>query len=259
MLRSRCVPLAGAALAAGSLAVISHAAAARMPHAGPAGSVVSPPVRLAGPPAGRGLITSSNWSGYVAHGGTYSRVSASWTEPTGTCTTGHRYSSFWVGLDGYGSRTVEQTGSEVDCAGGTPKYYSWYEMYPAYPVNFASPVRPGDRFTGSVTYHGAGAYTLVLKDLTQGWSHSVHKSLLSGKNASAEVIAEAPCCTASGGILPLADFGTVRFTAATVDGSPIGSAHPTRIVMVDGQGRDQDTVSSLSHGQSFSATWLRSN
>ena len=50
-------------------------------------------------------------------------------------------------------------------------------MYPAYPVNFSNTVRPGDHFTGSVTYNGGSSYTLVLKDTTKGWSHTVTKSL----------------------------------------------------------------------------------
>ena len=146
-------------------------------------------------------------------------MSANWTEPTGHCTSATRYSSFWVGLDGFNSTTVEQTGSEVDCSGGSPVYYSWYEMYPAFPVNFSNTVRPGDKFFGSVTFNGGSSYTLVLQDITQGWKHTVNKSLSGAANSSAEVIAEAPCCTASGGILPLANFGTVNFSNATANGS----------------------------------------
>ncbi|MGE5134832.1 MAG: G1 family glutamic endopeptidase [Gemmatimonadota bacterium] len=177
-------------------------------------------------------------------------------EPTGTCSSGSQYSSFWVGLDGYSSSTVEQSGSEVDCSGGRAQYYSWYEMYPAYPVNFSNPVRPGDHFTGSVTYNGGGSYTLTLTDATQGWSHIVSATLHGAANSSAEVIAEAP--SSSGGVLPLTDFGTVNFSAATVNGSPIGNASPAEITMVDSAGRAKDTVSALSGGQNFSATWLRS-
>ena len=73
---------------------------------------------------------STNWSGYAATAGTYTSVSASWTQPTGTCSRGDQYAAFWVGLDGYSSSTVEQTGSEVDCVGRTAEYYAWYEMYP---------------------------------------------------------------------------------------------------------------------------------
>ncbi len=132
-------------------------------------------------------------------------------------------------------------------------------MYPAYPVNFSNTVRPGDHFYGSVTYNGNGSYTLVLQDTTQGWSHTVNASLSGAANSSAEVITEAPCCTASGGILPLAHFSPVKFSNATVDGSAIGNDSPTQIIMVDGSGRDKDSISSLSGGNSFTATWLRAN
>ena len=99
------------------------------------------------------VVTSSNWAGYAAtgtHG--FTSVSANWTQPTGHCTGGNQYAAFWVGLDGYSSSTVEQTGSEVDCAGRTPQYYAWYEIYPGASMTFTNPVRAGDQFSGSVTY-----------------------------------------------------------------------------------------------------------
>src|SRR6266702_5857911 len=161
------------------------------------------PIQLAGSapavPNARGGIRhqaeSTNWSGYAATTGTYTSVSASWTEPTGTCSGSAKYSSFWVGLDGYNSSTVEQTGSEMDCSGSTAKYYSWYEMYPAYPHNFSNAVSPGDHFHGSVTFNGGSSYTLVLQDTTKGWSHTISASLSGAANSSAEVIAEAPSST----------------------------------------------------------------
>jgi hypothetical protein len=42
--------------------------------------------------------------------------------------------------------------------------------------------------------------------------------------ASAEAIAEAP--SGSGGVLPLTNFGTVSFSAVTVNGQPIGAFTP---------------------------------
>jgi hypothetical protein len=203
----------------------------------------------------RNSVTSSNWSGYAAHSGTYTSVSASWVEPTGHCSSGNQYSSFWVGLDGYNSSTVEQTGSEVDCSGGSPRYYSWYEMYPKYPVNFTNPVSPGDHFHGSVTYTGSGNFTLKLSDTTKGWTHTEFKTLTSAKRSSAEVIIEAP--SSSSGVLPLADFGTVYITSAKVNGTAIGSHSPTKIIMASG-GIQKDSVSALSNGENFSATWLHS-
>jgi hypothetical protein len=222
----------------------------------PAGHGTRPLVAHGGP---LNAASSTNWSGYAANGGTYTSVSASWVEPTGTCSGSAKYSSFWVGLDGYSSSTVEQTGSEVDCSGSTPVYYSWYEMYPAFPVNFSNTVRPGDHFTGSVTHTGGSSYTLKLADTTQGWSHTVTASLSGAANSSAEVIVEAPCCTASGGILPLAHFSPITFTSADVNGSAIGTFNPTEIIMVNGSGTAKDSISALSGGTSFTGTWLRSN
>jgi Peptidase A4 family len=209
---------------------------------------------------GRHEAESTNWSGYAATTGTYTSVSASWVQPSGTCSRGDQYSAFWVGLDGYSSSTVEQTGSEVDCVGRTAEYYAWYEMYPGPSENYSNTVRAGDHFNATVTYKGSNEFSLYIADTTQGWSHTTTASLAGAARSSAEVIVEAPCCTASGGILPLTDFGTMSFTGSDANGAAIGNAGGvTQIIMVDNRGLDKDTVSSLSGGTSFSATWLRSN
>ena len=62
-----------------------------------------------------------------------------------------------------------------------------------------------------------------------------------------------------GGILPLADFGTVHLSDSVVDGSPIGDLSPVEIYMTDSQGRTRDTVSALSSEENFSATWVSAN
>jgi hypothetical protein len=182
------------------------------------------------------VVTSSNWAGYVATGsnGTFTSASSNWTEPVGHCSgAGGKYAAFWVGLDGYTSPTVEQIGSEVDCTGFFPRYYAWYEVYPGTAVNFTNPVSPGDQFTGTVTYTAPSTFNLVLKDVTKGWTQSVSSTLANAARSSAEVIAEAPCCTAGGGILPLTDFGTASFNAATANGRSMATYNPTEIVMPD--------------------------
>jgi peptidase A4-like protein len=258
MFRRWCIPLAGLALVIGSIAASAPAAAAGR---APAGHPIRPTVHLIrpGPPMiGHGFRgnaqQSSNWSGYAALNGSFHRASANWSEPTGHCTAGSRYSSFWVGLDGDGSKNVEQTGTEVDCIGGSPRYYAWYELYPANAVNFSNPVSPGDHFRGLVSFNGGNSYTLVLRDITKGWSHTIHASR-SAPNASAEAIAEAPSSGSS--ILPLADFGTVHFHSVRVDGSAIGDHSPTQIIMIDASSHQMDTVSPLSGGENFSVTWKR--
>jgi hypothetical protein len=259
MLRRWCIPFAGLALVGGALAASAPAAAVSHP-ARPTMHLTRPAMHGTAPMAVRGRSVnaeeSQNWSGFAAHGKTYKKVSASWVQPTAHCTSKNTFSSFWVGLDGFNSQTVEQTGTEADCINGHARYFGWYEMFPAFPVNFGNTVRPGDHFTGSVTFNGSGHYTLVLKNVTRGWSHTVHKTLNSAKNASAEVIAEAP--SSSSGILPLTNFGTVQFSNAMVNGAAIGNASPTKIIMVNASGRPKDSVSALTGGKAFSVTWLHS-
>jgi hypothetical protein len=129
-------------------------------------------------------------------------------------------------------------------------------MFPKFPVNFRNTVRPGDHFHGSVTYNGGGRFTLKISDTTRHWTHTEHKSLKSARRASAEVIVEAPS-SSRGVVLPLADFGTVHISSAKVNGSRIGSHHPTKIIMQVGS-RRKDTVSRLTSGQNFSVTWRHS-
>jgi hypothetical protein len=200
--------------------------------------------------------SSSNWSGYAVAGGRYTTVSASWTQPSVSCTSTDAYSSFWIGLDGDTTNTVEQTGSEADCSSGKAVYYSWYEMYPKYPVNYSNTVKPGDHFTSTVSSDGRGDFTLVLTDTTEGWSHSTTARLKSAKLGSAEAIAEAP--SSSGGVLPLADFSSVAFSGLTVNGATVTSSTPgiDRINMVSGS-TTKATTSTISNG-AFSVTWKHS-
>src|SRR5262245_47089269 len=74
---------------------------------------------------GRSTATSTNWSGYAVTGpnGSVSDVKASWYVPTASCPPSpNQYASFWVGIDGYSSNTVEQIGTDSDCQNGTPVY-----------------------------------------------------------------------------------------------------------------------------------------
>src|SRR5690349_16281502 len=245
-----------------TLATGSASASAGTMNISPGGPIHLISSSAAGSASARGIghatATSTNWSGYAATTGTYTSVSASWTEPTGTCSGSAKYSSFWVGLDGYNSNSVEQTGSEVDCSGSTPVYYAWYEMFPNPSFSYSNTVRPGDRFNASVTYTGSNHFSLFIQDTTQGWSHTHTGTRAGAPRSSAEVIVEAP--SSSGGILPLANFGTVNITGSLANGAALGNAGGvTKITMINNSGQAKDSVSSLSGGTSFSATWLRAN
>ncbi len=219
------------------------------------GSAASHGTRMVAPNHKISQSTSSNWSCYSAINGRYTSVSANWIQPTPNCTSQTTYSSFWVGLDGDGSSTVEQTGTSADCSGGSPRYYAWYEMYPKFPVNLSLAIRPSDSMSGSVTTDGKGNFTLTIRNNTTGASYQTTQRLKRARLASAEAIAEAP--SGSGGVLPLANFGTVNFSSTTVNGQSIGSFNPDRIDMVS-NGVTKASTSALSGGTNFSVTWKHS-
>jgi hypothetical protein len=201
-----------------------------------------------------GTITAANWSGYAATGTKFSSVSAGWVVPTATCTKGMQLSAAWVGLDGFNSGTVEQTGTDSDCAAGGPNYYAWYELFPSAAFVLARPVAPGDRMNASVVATTATTFALTITDATKGWTRTFAKTLATAKRSSAEIIQEAPCCTAGGQVLPLANFGKINFTNANANGQPIGSFAPTRINMAAG-GVLKATTSALTLMKNFSVTW----
>ena len=222
-----------------------------------------------------GTAESTNWSGYAVLGSSFTSAEGSWVVPAVNCSgvRGDQYAAFWVGLDGYSSSTVEQTGTFSDCAGRTPVYSAWYEFYPAGSMNISSvPIKPGDIMSASVVYIGSNKFTVTITDETTGKSFSKTSTVSGASRSSAEWIAEAPCCTFSGGILPLSDFGTVLFgedstgvsgtnyaTDSTVSGpiSSFGSANVVNITKIGSSTSPQtSTCSALSSdGTSFSCTW----
>jgi len=190
-----------------------------LPWQASAGAATRPPLaRRVGPVTSLRVqpaaSTSTNWSGYAALEGSapFTKVSGKWTQPAVDCSkTPTGYSSFWVGLDGYTSNSVEQDGSEADCSGGTARYDVWWEMYPLYEVPVFS-IHAGDVIVAKVAYDG-GSFKLTVKDKTsgRGFTRTSACEAASCQRSSAEWIAEAP---SAGGVLPLSDFGTVNFEAS---------------------------------------------
>jgi hypothetical protein len=200
-------------------------------------------------------VYSSNWSGYAAAtnlrapaSGAVTQVRGSWTVPTVAGST-NAYSSVWVGIDGYKSSTVEQIGTEQDTSWwGATSYYAWWEMYPFPTVRITTvPISPGDSISASVTYSW-GTFTLQLKDNTTGRSFSTYQWGVA-QRSSAEWIVEAPSWIF--GVLPLANFGTARFSGAqaTIEGTTGTIDNPlwqdTSIDMVSNYGTVIDQTSTL--------------
>jgi hypothetical protein len=208
--------------------------------------------------AARNAVTaaaSENWAGYVAAGtaGTITQVSASWAEPAVTCTAGQTFSSFWVGLDGDGTSTVEQTGTEADCADGAASYQGWFEMFPAAPVFYNETVTPGDAMSASVVANGGGSFTLTLADATQGWTKVTNETSDTAQLGSAEIIAEAPS-DGNGDVLPLSNFGAVTFTDALIDTTAIGTLNTAAVTMESAGDVAEATPSAVANGDEFTVT-----
>ena len=220
-----------------------------------------------------GTSNSTNWSGYAVTGptGSVTSVSGSWIVPT---VTGSKrttaYSSFWVGIDGFSSNTVEQTGTDSDWQRGRPVYYAWYEFYPNPMYQISMTVRPGNIMTASVTYSG-GLFTVTITDKTTGTTFTKSSTVSGAQENSAEWIAEAP--SSYTGVLPLANFGTVKFgqdytavsgTCTAKVGETTGNIGSFRtsvqeITMVTNSGATKALPSALSSdGTSFTVTWYHS-
>ncbi len=225
------------------------------PVAAATSQTVQRPMLGARPGFSASSVTSGNWAGYASNTGTFTSVSASWVQPAVKCTSATTYAVFWVGLDGYSSKTVEQTGTSAFCRGGKATYAGWYEFYPAPPKDFSPAVAPGDAMHASVTESG-GVFTTVISDTTRHWTGKARKTIASAKRTSAEIIAEAPASGLS--ILPLANFGTMKFTNSLANGTAIGSHSPIKITMETSGGTVKAQPGALSSSKNFSVTWHHS-
>jgi hypothetical protein len=233
-----------------------------------AAGVVLGPGGSAAAPASTTTDVSANWAGYAVHGAKYRRVTGTWTVPKGDCAaSGPSASAIWLGLGGFSdeSRALEQMGTELDCtSSGRAQYSAWYELVPAPSVTIPLKVHAGDKLSASVTVVRTQV-AFVLRNGTTGarFAKTLHMPV-EPDVSSAEWIVEAPsACTRSGNcqILPLADFGAMRFShaAATSTGGHTGTpAHPawdsTVLTMSDGAGSAVPSGLS-SFGSSFTVTY----
>jgi hypothetical protein len=227
--------------------------------------------RAPGPATRIGGVTqqnSYNWSGYAddntAHN-TYSKVSGSWTQPGITCSSEDQIAVFWVGIDGWNSSTVEQSGTYAQCYRGTAHYYTWWEMYPSNFIQLVgTTVKPGDKIAASVVRTGTSYALKVTDSTTTANSFSTTQTCAATvcRQASAEWIAEAP--SGQRGEYPLPNFKTWSLSAASVtSGTTTGtiSKFPDdAITMIDGtQTYPLASPGPLNtSGNAFKVTWKNS-
>jgi hypothetical protein len=220
--------------------------------------------------------TSTTWDGYALTGlsgssTTYNEVQAEWVEPTATCdpNANTQLAVFWVGLDGFGTSSVEQGGTIASCQNGTPQYNVWWEMFPFNFITADFSINAGDTIKASVTFDPATSeFDIVVADLTSGQTLTEDTPCQPGQNGctreTAEVISEDP--QGSGDLdnaFPLTNYGTNTFTQASVTdstghtGTLSDPAWQTfDVSQVSSAGVTKQTTSPLSaDGSSFTTTW----
>jgi peptidase A4-like protein len=200
--------------------------------------------------------TSSNWSGYVANSGTYTSVTGTWIVPqVGATTTGA--DATWVGIGGVTGTDLIQAGTQATVTGdGSVTYSTWTEILPDFSRTTPLEVTAGDSVTVTITEQSNGVWLIVMVNNTT--TDSYEKTLrYASSRSSAEWVQEAP--STSRGVVPLDDFGTVRFLAGSAvrDGRELGlsALGATPVAMVNRAGQAIALPSTLgSDGSSFAVT-----
>jgi len=234
----------------------------------------------------RHQVVTQNWSGYAVAkyetGSNYTSASATWVVPTAAIPPGQSagYSSSWVGIGGFClnsscskvDRSLIQLGTEQDASSSGTNYYAWWETLPQGSKLISGvAIHPGDTIVASLTdpphatnskggpgggKGGSGggkgqSWTLSLTDTTTGYGWSGTMSYDSSL-ASAEWIEEAPY---SGGILPLANFGTATFDLGYANGASPGLIQSEGIQMRDPNGQTSNISAPDIDSDGFNACW----
>jgi hypothetical protein len=219
-------------------------------------------------------VGANNWAGYAAtkKGVKFKTVSASFFVPFLNCAvtpggSNGTFSSEWVGLDGFSSKSVEQDGISANCNGSKPEYAAWYETFPNPEIATKIVVHPGDSITASVTFDSkTSKYRMALTDNSNHHHFAVSQKCASKicKRTSAEFISEAP--TVNNVQSSLADYGAESFASISITDSKghksgITSKHwnPIKIVQVGIDSHNPVAFPTSLHGPSFDNYWLGEN
>ena len=195
---------------------------------------------------------STNWSGQIATGTTFTSVSANWAVPTIQPTQYEGAAATWVGIDGGPDSpdSIIQAGTAQITEDGLTSYTAWYELYPDPPVTIGD-VAPGDSMTVDIAKGSGSTWLIEVDDNTQNSNRGINVPY-SGPAASAEWIEELP--TAVGSTQPtLANFGSATFTDMRYVAS--GAPSLTPIWMVDESGNLIATAGPYSGTISFPSSF----
>lgn len=195
--------------------------------------------------------TFTNWCGAAnqsPNGGTWNRISGSWTVPEITLRQGQSASDQpslvqWIGIDGdgcdKGGLIQGGSGSQIDSTGKQVNY-AWFEFVPAPLQTFSMTVNAGDQMSGLVTSDGeySGNVTITNETTGQSMNYYFSKGGAGLCGASAEWILEDLTGLPSGNLQPFANFPDNHFSncqAATTGGQWSGPGNNEVNIAQNGQ------------------------
>jgi hypothetical protein len=206
-------------------------------------------------------VGAYNWAGYTATAadGTVTKVTGTWVQPAVNCANGKTtYLATWVGIDGFNTSDLQQTGTQAVCSGGVASYGAWWEVLPASETPISTiTVHAGDTITASVTY-SSGKFTMKITDGASSFSKT--KVVSSTSRNSVDCIVERP--TVGGAYASLAKFTKDTFSSCTATISGVTGGVGTfstvyEINMYNNAGNKviASTGALGSSKKSFSVTW----
>ena len=181
-----------------------------------------------------GIDSSTNWSGLIDTGTTYTAVAGHWSVPSVQASTAQKAAATWIGISGFHAPTLIQTGVDEIATSGTVQYGAWYELIPASPVNINEPVSPGDVMAAVINQTAARTWHIAIQDVTKDWTAAGTVTYTAGSASSAEWISERP--TVNTALSTLADYGSTRFYDLKVSGTDLTAASVTSTYMTSTTG-----------------------
>jgi len=176
-----------------------------------------------GPSTEQQVSYSENWSGAALVGSNYTGITGTFVVPTPQAPSGGSSSttysaSAWVGLDGYTcTSAILQTGIDLTVQNGKPSFAAWYEWYPAYAYDFTGiTISAGNTLKLTIVATSTTSGTATVENVSTGQSvtHTFTAQTGSLCGTNAEWIVED--YEQNSALVPLANFGTVTFSAAAV-------------------------------------------
>lgn len=213
-------------------------------------------------PALRSVIRtdSPNWAGYVFTAEHVTGLRADWTEPFVIPVRSVSGMSVWLGIGGFASTDIMQTGTSVFFTGRYGDEEAWYERWPRDPgqVNSQFRVFPDDVIRGVLT-HVAGTaseWRVSIKETATGavWTRLVDYA---GPVVGPDFVIEDPGKPSGKGTLTMARWGSVTFSHMQIQVNgrwlPAGEFPAVRIDMAQ-DGKTTAAVGGLRDGgTSFTA------